>query len=180
MTKVNTEHIKTPPSPEVTVPDSKIKQRRIHTAAYKTQILKAADLCKNESGANGALLRREGLSSSTLSDWRKHVSNDNPFSEAAFKTIKYCHQFPERFGSIEDTNIFCRQFFNWYNTEHKHSGIGYYSPNKVHYGQAAELERLRNHTLTAAFTKNPERFVNAGFPRFVPLDFLNTVPLLNA
>jgi len=67
---------------------------------------------------------------------RPHVSNDNPFSEAAFKTLKYRPNFPERFGSIEDARAYCVDFFAWYNGEHRHSGIGLNTPNDVHYGQA--------------------------------------------
>lgn len=60
---------------------------------------------------------------------RPHVSNDNPYSEAQFKTLKYCPDFPERFGSIEDARIFCRRFFDWYNKRHRHSGIGFLTPD---------------------------------------------------
>lgn len=96
----------------------------------------------------------------TKSHSRPHVSDDNPFSEAQFKTLKYCPQFPEKFGCIEDAISFCRNFFRWYNGEHKHSGIGYYSPEDVHLGRASDMERARNTTLREAFEKNPNRFVN--------------------
>ena len=72
---------------------------------------------------------------------RPHVSNDNPYSEAQFKTLKYRPGFPDRFGSIEDARAFCQQFFGWYNTEHRHSGIGLLAPEVVHYGQAASSTR---------------------------------------
>jgi putative transposase len=91
---------------------------------------------------------------------RPHVSDDNPFSEAQFKTLKYCPQFPERFGCIEDGKSFGRTFFSWYNSEHKHSGIGYYTPEDVHYGRADEVRKVRAATLSAAFATHPERFVN--------------------
>jgi hypothetical protein len=70
---------------------------------------------------------------------RPHVSNDNPFSESHFKTLKYRPEFPDRFGSIQDSRIFCQQFFAWYNTAHHHSAIGWLTPQVVHYGQAAEV-----------------------------------------
>ena len=67
---------------------------------------------------------------------RPHVSNDNPYSEAQFKTLKYCPAFPERFGCIQDARAFCEAFFAYYNHEHRHSGIGYHTPASVHYGTA--------------------------------------------
>ena len=73
---------------------------------------------------------------------RPHVSNDNPFSEAQFKTLKYCPAFPERFGCIEDARAFCETFFAYYNHEHRHSGIGYHTPASVHYGTATEVRGL--------------------------------------
>ena len=73
---------------------------------------------------------------------RPHVSNDNPYSEAQFKTLKYRPGFPDRFASIEEARAFCQDFFRWYNAEHRHSGIGLLPPEVVHYGQAqARLRR---------------------------------------
>ena len=86
------------------------------------------------------------------------MSNDNPFSEAQFKTLKYCPAFPERFGSIEDARAFCEMFFAYYNHEHRHSGIGYHTPASVHYGTAAEVCAQRRVTLGAAYAANPARF----------------------
>jgi len=91
---------------------------------------------------------------------RPHVSNDNPFSESQFKTLKYRPEFPDRFGSQEDGHAFCEPFFHWYNHEHYHSGIGMLTPAMVHYGRAAEVLLARQKTLDAAFAANPERFVN--------------------
>ena len=71
----------------------------------------------------------------TRSHNRPHTSNDNPFSESAFKTLKYQPRFPKRFGCIEDARSFCRDFFTWYNRDHRHAGIGLMTPNQVHYGQ---------------------------------------------
>jgi len=95
---------------------------------------------------------------------RPHVSNDNPFSESQFKTLKYCPQFPRRFGSIEDARLFCRSFFDHYNHEHRHSGVGLMTPAVVHYRQAAKLTAARRHTLLAAHRAHPERFVR-GTPK---------------
>ena len=95
---------------------------------------------------------------------RPHVSDDNPYSESQFKTLKYHPTFPERFGSIEDARSFCQQFFPWYNTEHRHSGIGLLTPATVHYGKDAIVTNQRELVLTAAFSNHPERFVR-GAPR---------------
>ena len=65
---------------------------------------------------------------------RPYVSNDNPYSEAQFKTLKYCPQFPGSFSCIQDSRSFCQYFFNWYNKEHRHSGIAMLTPEQVHYG----------------------------------------------
>jgi putative transposase len=89
---------------------------------------------------------------------RPHVSNDNPFSEAQFKTLKYCPAFPERFGSIADARAFCEHFFSHYNHEHRHSGIAWHTPASVHYGTAAEVRAKRGETLDAAYAANPIRF----------------------
>ena len=89
---------------------------------------------------------------------RPHVSNDNPFSEAQFKTLKYCPSFPERFGSIADARAFCESFFAYYNHEHRHSGIGFHTPASVHYGTATEVRAQRAETLDAAYAANPARF----------------------
>jgi putative transposase len=90
---------------------------------------------------------------------RPRVSNDNPFSEAAFKTLKYRPSFPDRFGSIEDAHGFCRRFFDWYHTEHYHSGIAWHHPVDVHYGRAQLVQDARADVLTAAYERHPERFV---------------------
>jgi len=95
---------------------------------------------------------------------RPHVSNDNPFSEAAFKTLKYRPDFPERFGCIEDARAHCVDFFAWYNGEHYHSGIGLNTPDDVHYGRAQKRADDRAVVLVAAHRAHPERFVH-GTPR---------------
>jgi len=90
---------------------------------------------------------------------RPHVSNDNPYSESQFKTMKYRPEFPERFGSIQDSRAFCGPFFEWYNTEHYHSGLGLLTPETVHYGQAEAIVKARQEVLLEAFAAYPERFV---------------------
>jgi putative transposase len=90
---------------------------------------------------------------------RPHVSNDNPFSESQFKTMKYRPEFPARFGSIQDGRAFCVGLFNWYNTKHHHSGIALLTPEMVHYGMAEEVRLNRNVTLQQAYQEHPERFV---------------------
>jgi putative transposase len=96
----------------------------------------------------------------TRSHNRPHTSNDNPFSESHFKTLKYQPRFPKRFGCIEDARTFCRTFFDWYNQDHHHCGIGLMTPDQVHYGQIDAVHAARQLTLSQAFRENPERFVN--------------------
>ena len=96
----------------------------------------------------------------TKSHSRPHVSDDNPFSESQFKTMKYRPDFPARFGCIENARTHCHAFFAWYNGEHRHSGIGYMTPHSVHYGHAQALRINRQNTLNAAFRAHPERFKN--------------------
>ena len=91
---------------------------------------------------------------------RPHVSDDNPYSEAQFKTLKYRPDFPERFGSIEDARAHCQQFFPWYNDAHCHSGIGFMTPESVHYGRAQAMFQQRADVLNIAFLEHPNRFKN--------------------
>lgn len=95
---------------------------------------------------------------------RPHVSNDNAFSEAHFKTFKYHPSFPERFYSMAEADAFCSKFFAWYNAEHRHSGIALLTPAMVHYGQAVAALDARAVVLAAAHKRNPERFIN-GAPK---------------
>lgn len=90
---------------------------------------------------------------------RPHVSDDNPYSEAHFKTLKYRPDFPERFGSIEDARAFCQRFFDWYNNCHRHSGIGWHTPADVHHGRAELVREQRAVALDRAYQRHPERFV---------------------
>ena len=96
----------------------------------------------------------------TKSHSRPHVSNDNPFSESQFKTMKYQPDFPDRFGCYQDGLGFCRQFLTWYNDEHYHSGIGLVTPSSLHYGQASQVVASRQATLEIAYATHPERFVH--------------------
>ena len=95
----------------------------------------------------------------TKSHSRPHVSNDNPYSEAQFKTLKYRPGFPDRFASIEAARAFCQDFFRWYNVDHRHAGIGLLPPAVVHHGQAQVAYDARSQVLAAAHAAHPERFV---------------------
>ena len=95
---------------------------------------------------------------------RPHVSNDNPYSESHFKTLKYRPEFPERFGSLQDARRFLIDFFEWYNTRHHHSGLGLMTPGDVHYGGAGTRFTEREAILRNAFEAHPERFVR-GVPK---------------
>ena len=96
----------------------------------------------------------------TRSHNRPHTSNDNPFSESHFKTLKYQPRFPKCFGCIEDARSFCREFFDWYNQDHHHFGIGLMAPDQVHFGQVEAVYASRQTTLDRAFAESPSRFVN--------------------
>ena len=90
---------------------------------------------------------------------RPHVSDDNPFSEAHFKTLKYHPTFPDRFGALEDARAWCGPFFNWYNRHHHHSGLGWMIPADVHHGRVELVRAERARALDAAYQLHPERFV---------------------
>jgi len=124
---------------------------------------------------------------------RPHVSNDNPYSESHFKTLKYRPGFPERFGSLQDARTFCQEFFTWYNTQHHHSGIAWLTPEDMHYGRATQTIQVRQQALDEAFARHPERFRNrppqAAFPpeavwinppkQETPEECKTTVPILS-
>ena len=95
---------------------------------------------------------------------RPRVSNDNPFSEAQFRTLKYRPEFPDRFGSLEHARAICHDLFAWYNDAHHHSGLRYLIPADVHYGRATTILERRHRTRLAAYAAHPERFVH-GSPR---------------
>ena len=95
----------------------------------------------------------------TRSFSRPHVSNDNPFSESQFKTMKYQPDFPDRFGSLEDARGFCVPYFDWYNNKHHHSGIAMLTPSDLHLGRAPQILEARRKVLEVAYQLHPERFV---------------------
>lgn len=95
---------------------------------------------------------------------RPRVSNDNPFSEAQFRTMKYGPEYPDRFAGYEDAHKFCRRFFPWYNEDHRHSALAYFTPADVHYGRVSELLARRQAAMDQAYARTPERF-SAGPPR---------------
>ena len=95
---------------------------------------------------------------------RPHTSNDNPYSEAQFKTMKYRHTFPKTFEKMEDAKTFLRDFFEWYNGQHRHSGIGFITPESLHTGEAYKIREKRCQILEQAYLKHPERFVK-GLPQ---------------
>jgi putative transposase len=104
----------------------------------------------------------------TKSHSRPYVSDDNPFSEAGFKTLKYRPDFPERFGSVADARNFSRDFFPWYNDDHHHSGIAMLTPSELHYGLGGEVLAARHRTMMEAYTANPRRF-NGHIPKLQEL-----------
>jgi len=99
---------------------------------------------------------------------RPYVSNDNPFSESQFKTLKYRPEYPERFGCLEDARNFCTDLFEWYNNYHFHTGLALMPPGRVHYGLAEACNERRTAVLKEAFAKTPERFIN-GEPKGLKL-----------
>jgi len=104
----------------------------------------------------------------TKSHSRPYVSDDNPYSESQFRTMKYRPEFPDRFGCIQDSRAFCQDFFHWYNHEHRHSGIGLLAPAMVHFGDAGTVLANRQTVLDAAYQTHPDRFVRRP-PRPLPL-----------
>lgn len=112
---------------------------------------------------------------------RPHVSNDNPFSEAQFKTLKYMPEFPGRFGSLEHARTFCRAFFRFYNDQHRHSGLAMLTPSDVHHGRAAQRLAARAATMNAAYLAHPERFPHGPpTPRQPPTEVWINKPILPA
>ncbi len=95
---------------------------------------------------------------------RPYVSDDNPYSEAQFKTLKYRPDYPSQFGSLEDARTWAQGFFAWYNNQHHHTGLALLTPTEVHYGRAPAVLEARREVLQAAFQQHPERFVH-GLPQ---------------
>jgi putative transposase len=96
----------------------------------------------------------------TKSHSRPHTSNDNPYSESQFRTLKYRPDFPDSFGSLADARAFCQRFFAWCNAEHYHSGVAWLHPIDVHYGRAEQVRAIRANVLDAAYARTPDRFVH--------------------
>lgn len=117
------------------------------------------------AGSVAELLESLGVAKSHS---RPRVSNDNPYSEANFKTLKYHHAYPDRFGSIQDAKAWCREFFAWYNHQHYHSGIGYLRPADLHNGRHHEILEKRQRVLDHARADNPERFQKRPQPATPP------------
>ena len=105
----------------------------------------------------------------TRSHSRPRVSNDNPYSESLFKTLKYAPQFPERFSSLSDARLFISEFVQWYNHAHQHSGIGLHTPADVHFGLADSIAAKRSQTLEAARARHPERFSTSQDPKILAM-----------
>jgi len=139
-----------------------LANRLIHESCEKQGIVKGQLTLHADRGSSmrskyvAMLLSDLGV---TKTHSRPYVPNDNPFSESQFKTLKYRPEFPKRFGCIEHARVFCRDFFKWYNTQHRHSGIGLLTPETVHYGLADEAISARQKVLNTAYGRHPERFV---------------------
>jgi putative transposase len=99
---------------------------------------------------------------------RPYVSDDNPYSESQFRTLKYRPEFPDRFGCIQDSRAFSQQFFQWYNHEHRHSSSAMLTPAMVHFGEAETVQTHRQSVLDAAYQAHPDRFVRRP-PTTLPL-----------
>jgi putative transposase len=141
---------------------STLAKRLITESCYKQNIVEDQLTLHADRGpsmkshAVAQLLSDMGI---TKTHSRPHVSNDNPFSESQFKTLKYRPDFPHRFGCIQDARAFSIDFFQWYNQEHRHSGVALYTPADVHYGRTEEIHQRRQSTLDAAYERHPRRFV---------------------
>lgn len=130
---------------------------------YRKQGIKKGELTIHADRGSSMTSKSVALLLSDLGVIKTHsrpqVSNDNPFSESQFKTMKYRPEFPDRFGSIQDARAFCQEFFAWYNTEHHHSGLGLLTPASVHYGLAGAIRSQRQVILSGFYTRHPERFI---------------------
>jgi putative transposase len=141
--------------------------QRLIKSTYEKQGVKKGDIILHADRGSPMIAKTTAQLCATLgitkSYNRPHVSNDNPYSESQFKTLKYSPGFPDRFGSLQDSVSFCRPFFGWYNNDHRHSGIGMVTPADMHYGLAENVVEERKRVLKAAYKAHPERFVK-GIP----------------
>ncbi len=141
--------------------------KQLLAEAYAKQGIDAGQLTVH--GDRGAPMTSKSLAllladlGVTKTHSRPRVSNDNPFSEAHFKTLKYRPDFPENFGCVEDVRSFCHPLFDWYNREHRHGSLGLLTPEQVHYGLTGQVVRHRDEVLLRAYQAHPERF-----PRRLP------------
>ncbi|MGQ0680034.1 MAG: IS3 family transposase [Actinomycetota bacterium] len=160
--------------------ESKELAKELIAGAVATQQIEPGTLNihadRGSSMTSGTVAELLGFLGISRTHSRPHVCNDNPYSEAAFKTLKYCPAFPEHFGSIEDARNFCAAFFAHYNHEHRHSGIGLHTPASVHFGTALEVREARAKVLDAAYAANPLRFGNRKPepPRLPDVAWINT------
>ena len=136
--------------------------RDFHRETYHRQGIQPGDLTLHSDRGSAMVSKTMGQLlidlEVTRSFSRPHISDDNPYSESQFKTMKYSPQFPERFGSIQDAISFCRCYFKWYNHEHRHSGISMLTPASVHEGRAEAILAARQVVLDLAYEAHPERF----------------------
>ena len=138
-----------------------LARRLIHETALKQEIQRNQLTLHADNGGSmtshtvAQLLEHLGIMKTHS---RPYISNDNPFSESQFKTLKYCPEFPGRFDSLQAAEKFCKQFFSWYNKEHYHSGIAWLTPEIVHHGQADNILQQRYTTLMSAYNSDPVRF----------------------
>lgn len=140
--------------------------REVFTIHGIPQVVHADRGTSMTSKTVAALLADLGV---TRSHSRPRVSNDNPFSEAWFKTLKYAPVFPDRFGSLQHARTFIDEFTQYYNHDHHHTGIGLHTPADVHYSLTAATDQRRRYALTAARTANPERFTTTTTPAILDL-----------
>jgi len=137
--------------------------KKLIEASLKKQAIERGQLTVHADRGSSMISKPVALMLADLGVTKTHsrpqVSNDNPFSEAQFKTLKYRPEFPDRFGCIEDSRAFCVGFFDWYNNGHYHSGLALLTPATVHYGKTAVVLAQRRKILAAAYVQHPERFV---------------------
>ena len=145
------------PAESAVLAEKLIRERSAKQNIEKGQLTIHADRGSSMKSKPVALLMSDLGVTKTHS--RPHTSDDNPYAEAQFKTLKYRPDFPERFGCIEDGRNHCQGFFPWYNKEHRHSGIGLLTPETMHYGLAQDVRKAREEVLRLAYDAHPERFV---------------------
>ena len=137
---------------------------RLLRDAYNKEGVEPSDLTVHADRGTAAASKKVADMLDTLgvsrSFSRPRVSDDNPHSESQFKHLKYSPNFPDRFASFADALAFCREFFAWYNGEHRHCGLAFFTPSAVHHGKVEQLAATRDDTLARAYALHPERFVH--------------------